>query len=69
MFIRRVSNTQRGPIGPAIRNAITTYILPTVRYVAEAWYQGPPGPQQSGDLAVQAGLVHDLDTCINKAAI
>ncbi len=40
MFIRRVSNTQGGPIGAAIWNAITTYILPTVRYGAEACYQG-----------------------------
>ncbi|KAM3501568.1 hypothetical protein MY11210_009336 [Beauveria gryllotalpidicola] len=32
------------------------------------YYQGPPGPEHRGHLAVQAGLLHDLDTCI-KAAI
>lgn len=67
-LLRRISNTQRGPTGAAIRNAITTCILPTVLYGAEAWYQGPAGPEHRGHLAVQAGLVHDLDTCI-KAAI
>lgn len=51
-----------------MRNAITTCILPTVLYGAEAWYQGPPGPEHRGHLAVQAGLVRDLDMCI-KAAI
>lgn len=67
-LLRRISNTQRGPTGAAMRNAITTCILPTVLYGAEAWYQGPPGPDHHGHLAVLAGLVRDLDTCI-KAAI
>ncbi|KAH9859188.1 hypothetical protein J1614_012265 [Plenodomus biglobosus] len=38
--IRSLANTAHGPPASALRKAVTTCILPTVLYGAEAWYEG-----------------------------
>lgn len=63
--LRSLANTKYGPPPSALRKAVTTCVIPTVLYGAEAWYGGrsrpAKNPSQTGAAVVSAKVGWHID--------